>query len=144
MMHTYTLKTYTPGTQQNPDAIYLLNKGLNSGKPLYAPCANCFELIAPNETEKAFLYWLCYGLWQSKAFAYYLRGSVIPFIIISEAKQCINQAAAKATQNLQEFERSVKLLQEIERLEQNYRKNLEMLKKIKCSVFRTQPLKVTS
>jgi hypothetical protein len=131
MKQTYTLKTYRPGTVQKPNSFYVLNKGLNSGKPLSIPCPNCFEISTRNESERAFFYWLCYSIWQSKAFEYYLRGSVIPFIIISEVKQCINQAAAKAQNNLPEFERSVKLLQEIEILELNYQKNLELFKDAK-------------
>ena len=130
-MHTYTLRTYRPGAAQEQNSFYLLNKGLNSGKPLSTPCPNCYELAAPNEEGQAFFYWLCYSLWQSKRFELYLRGSAILFIIISDTKQCINQAAAKAQNNLPEFERSVRLLQEIEKVETNYRNSLLLLKKAK-------------
>ena len=42
--------------------FFILNKGLNSGKPLLKPCPNCFIITTANEQEKEFLFWLCWGL----------------------------------------------------------------------------------
>ncbi len=66
--------------------FFILNKGLNSGKPLEKPCPNCFVITVKNDEEKEFLFWLCWGLWQSKKFYYLHTGSVIPFIRLNEFK----------------------------------------------------------
>ncbi len=74
------LVTHRPGIAQPKFSFFILNKGNNSGKPLTQPCANCFMAICETEDENEFYYWLCWGLWQAKAFEQLLCGSVIPFI----------------------------------------------------------------
>ncbi len=88
-MTKFTLKTYRPSAETEKPHFYILNKGMNSGKPLKQPCPNCFILIAPTEEAKEQLYWLCFGLWRAKSFHYYLKGSVIPFITKNDLKQGI-------------------------------------------------------
>ena len=68
------------------DHFFILNKGLNSGKPLYEPCPNCFVVIFSNNEDKESYYWLSYSLWKSKFWHQFLVGSVIPFLRIHEFK----------------------------------------------------------
>ena len=60
------------------------------------PCPNCFKLQASSPDEMQLYYWLCYGLWQAKAFRPYLVGSVIPFLRIDDLHQVLNHAGIKA------------------------------------------------
>ena len=92
--------------------FFVLNKGLNSGKPLKNHCPNCFIITAKNEEEKEFLYWLCWGLWQSKKFQQLLTGSVIPFIRLHEVKPFIKQQAATAYAEKEQYNKNVKALQQ--------------------------------
>ena len=108
---------------------------MNSGKPLVLPCPNCFVFIASCAAEKDFFYWLCFGLWQSKSFHPFLRGSVIPFITLVELKQCIKEGAAKANENLPEFRKSVELLKVIEHKEKQFHENLRLLNDAKREIF---------
>jgi hypothetical protein len=86
-MKSFQLKSHRPGTEYPQAHFFILNKGLNSGKPLKHPCPNCFVYISvfPDYTDQA--YWTAYTLWKSKALHPFLRGSVIPFITIGEYKK---------------------------------------------------------
>ncbi len=57
------LVTHRPNQPQPKICFYILNKGSNSGKPLNAPCANCFVAFFENENEKEF-----YNLYQSYSY----------------------------------------------------------------------------
>ena len=134
-MRSFQLKTYSPQSDFTGHYFFILNKGMNSGKPLSSPCPNCFVFSVSTAAEKDFFYWLCFGLWQSKSFHPFLRGSVIPFIVIDELKQCIKEGAAKANENLPEFKRSLQLLKAIEQKEKQFHQNLLMLKDAKRAIF---------
>ena len=64
----------------------------NRAEPLNKPCPNCFVITTAAEPTRESLYYLCLLLKIGKYFSYYLKGSVIPFICISDAKKVINQA----------------------------------------------------
>lgn len=134
-MKTFSLKTFVPGKENSQPHFFILNRGLNSGKPLRKPCPNCFVLTTQSEEEKEQLFWLIYGLWQTKAFHFYLRGSVIPFITISELQKCIRLAAGKALENSVKFTKAVDTLQKLNQLEQVYKKNMELINISRKSLF---------
>ncbi len=115
--------------------FFILNKGLNSGKPLEKPCPNCFVITTKNEEEKEFLYWLCWGLWQSKKFHQLLTGSVIPFVRLYEFKLFIMQQAAIAFAEKEQYNKNVKALQQLEQLEKNYKQNLMLIMDAKRAIF---------
>ncbi|WP_439132922.1 DUF6943 family protein [Polaribacter sp.] len=91
-MSTFQIKTHQPGRTYTKPHFFILNKGLNSGKPLDKPCPNCFVITTTTRAERESLYYLCLSLKVGQFFAYYLKGSVIPFIGISDAKKVINIA----------------------------------------------------
>ncbi len=79
-MSTFQIKTHQIGRTYTAPHFFILNKGLNNGKPLDEPCPNCFVIIATTKAKRESLYYLCLSLKVGKFFAYYLKGSVIPFI----------------------------------------------------------------
>jgi len=99
------------------------------------PCPNCFVLIAETNEEKEFYYWLTFGLWKTKAFHPYLRGSVIQFIVIGELKKLIIQATEKAQTNLDKFNKAIATLQQLDLLEKSYKKNLLLITQARHQVF---------
>ena len=135
IMKTYTIKTHRNGTEISKPHFYILNKGLNSGKPLEKPCPNCFVLTAETKEEKEFYYWITFGLWQSKSFHPFLRGSVIPFIIIGEYKNCIKTAKDEAKNNLLQFKKTIKVLKQLQEKEETLKKTLVLIKEAKQAVF---------
>jgi len=62
---------------------------MNSGKPLELHCANCFSFTCNFICEKEFYYRLLFGLWRTKSFHPFLKGSVIMFIKIDDLRKCI-------------------------------------------------------
>ena len=134
-MQTIFIKTHRVETTYTQPHFFMLNKGNNSGKPLLKACPNCFVILCNSEEEKERLYWLIMGLWQSKAFYPYLKGSVISFISINDARNCIiNGCQIAATDNIG-FEESVKQLHAIHRLEQQYKQNLMLIQEAKKILF---------
>ena len=88
-MSTFEIKTHQIGRTYSNPHFFILNKGLNSGKPLALPCPNCFVLISKNEEDKNTLYHLTMMLQIGGFYAYYLKGSVIPFISINDCKKTL-------------------------------------------------------
>ena len=134
-MFSYQVKSYSPKNEVLSTQFYVLSKGLNSGRPHEKPCPNCFVITVKKDEEKEFLFWLCWGLWQSKKFHYFLTGSVIPFIRIDEFKAFVKEQAATAFAQKEQYNKNVKALQKLEQLEKNYKQNLLLIMDAKRAIF---------
>ncbi|MDD4992585.1 MAG: hypothetical protein PHR83_10160 [Paludibacter sp.] len=134
-MCTFILKSYNQKSEIEKPHFFILNKGNNSGKPLSAPCPNCFVIQFQSEEEKEKIYWLLYSLWQSKAFYPLLRGSVIPFVVLRDVKSCLLNGLDKANENPAQFEKAVEALRSLEALEKNYKQNLLLISNAKRMLF---------
>lgn len=134
-MSTYEIKTHRNGRTYNKPHFFILNKGLNSGKPMEQPCPNCFVIITNSEVSRESLYYLCLSLKIGKFFGYYLKGSVIPFICISDAKNVINTAL----QNYQELQWQIKVekLKKINAFEANLKQQLSTISQLKIALLRS-------
>ena len=129
------ITTYSPDQKRSPFAFFILNKGMNSGKPLEHPCPNCFTFNATDQTEKDHFYWICFGLWQSKTFHPYLSGSVIPFIHLRDLNQVINHASEQAQASPANFQKTVEALKILDQHEKNYHRNLLLISEAKKAIF---------
>jgi len=134
-MCTFILKSYNQKEEIRKPHFFILNKGNNSGKPLLSPCPNCFVIQFQSELEKEQLYWLMYSLWQSRAFYPYLRGSVIPFVILREIKECIADGLEKMETNPWQFQKVVEALRSLEEMEMKFRQNLKLIQDAKRMLF---------
>ncbi len=130
-MKNFIIKSHKPGTLYMGEAIFILNKGMNSGKPLYEPCANCFALQFQSAEAKESYYWLAYSLWKAKFWHRHLVGSVISFLRIQDFK---NEFDAKTRQMMEEHEvheKNVKALRLLEAKESQFHKNLSLIADMK-------------
>ncbi|MFZ4581554.1 MAG: DUF6943 family protein [Paludibacter sp.] len=134
-MSIFSIKSHRPGVVYSMPHFFILNKGNNSGKPLTVPCPNCFVIQCKCEAEKEQIYWLSYCLWQSKAFYLFLRGSVIPFVVLRDVKSCLSDGLDKANENPAQFEKAVSTLRSLEALEKNYKQNLLLISNAKRMLF---------
>lgn len=134
-MCTFILKSYSQKSEIKNPHFFILNKGNNSGKPLPAPCPNCLVISFKSETEKEQVFWLCYSLWQSGAFYPYLRGSVIPFVVIRDVRECLVDGFNRASGNPVQFEKAVAALRNLEALEKQFRQNLALISKTRKMLF---------
>lgn len=115
--------------------FFILNKENKSGKPLTVPCPNCFVIQFQCEEEKELIYWLIYCLWQSKAFYPFLRGSLIPFIVLRDIKSCLLDGVEKVAKNPAQFEKAVAALRSLEAIEKQYKQNLLLISQTKRILF---------
>ena len=86
-MPVFHIKTHVRGTIYKKPHYYILNKGLNSGKPNNEPYTNSFVVVCNSEQELEDLFWISYSLWKCKFWHQYLIGSVIPFLRIGDVKK---------------------------------------------------------
>ncbi len=130
-MCTFILKSYNQKEEIRNPHFFILCKGNNSGKPLLSPCPNCFSIQFQSEADKEQVYWLIFCLWQSKTFYPYLRGSVIPFIILRDLKKCIQSGLDKSDRNPEQFLKMVATFRSINQLENQLRQKLNTMNKAK-------------
>jgi hypothetical protein len=136
-MYTFQIKSYRPSCSSSEHAFYVLSKGNNAGKPLDAPCPNCFLITATSAVERDKLYWICYLLWKGGCLRHLLVGSVIPFIRIAEIRHAIEQAIESATDRPSAFDTAIKMLQDADRLERNLRAQLSSITVLKATIVRS-------
>lgn len=134
-MSTFSIKSHRPGVVYNMPHFFMLNKGNNCGKPLTVSCPNCFVIQCKCEAEKEQIYWLSYSLWQSKAFYPFLRGSVIPFIVLRDVRSCLSDGLNMVDKNPAQFEKAVEALRSMEAMEMQYKQNLLLISKAKQMLF---------
>lgn len=134
-MRTLQIKSFSKDQNYQGHFFFILCKGMNSGKPLKSPCPNCFVCICQSEQEKELLYWISFGLWHAKAYHSYLRGSVIPFLTISDVQQQLSKSLIKAVANPQSLQESIQLFQKLDNLEALYEKNLQLIRDTRRAMF---------
>ena len=131
VMIDFNITTYNSDKEYKGFQFYILNKGLNSGKPLENPCPNCFVCTCQSEEEKNQLHWLMFGLWQGKIFDQHLVGSVIPFIHIRHIKSILYDALLKMGEKPDKFKNHINKVHKIEQNRLNLLKQLELMKQLK-------------
>ena len=131
----FQIRSYNPKNQVPPHSFFDLSKGLNSGKPLFAPCPNCFVVTTKDEEVKEFVYWLIYGLWQSRAFYVFHTGSVIPFIRIDEFRSFVLEKFRQARQEDEKHSQVIKALRSLEDREKQYMQNITLIQEAKRAIF---------
>jgi hypothetical protein len=79
-MTNFIIKTHRKDTLYTKPHLFILNKGMNSGKPQKEPFTNSFVIIFSNEEGLENIFLIAYSLWQTKFWHPFLIGSVIPFL----------------------------------------------------------------
>lgn len=132
-MSNFEIKTHSVGRTYSKPHFFILSKGLNSGKPLNQPCPNCFVITTHSDNARESLYYLCLSLKIGRFFGYHLKGSVIPFICISDAKKVIHTALQNYESN--QWSSKVEKLKKINEYEQNLKIQLQTINKLKIALL---------
>jgi len=74
---------------------------------------------------------LLFCLWQSNAFYPFLRGSVIPFVVLRDMKSCIFDNLNKAANKSGQFQKMIESFQAINKVEVQLKQNLKAIEKAK-------------
>ena len=134
-IHSLKFQTYSPKNQATEFEFYILCKGLNSSKPLTAPCPNSFVCICNSQEQKDFYYWLLFGLWKAKYFHQFLTGSVIPFLRISDLKNEIGIQAEKVGRQKEEYKSTGDKIKLLDEREKSIRQNLALINDLKRAMI---------
>ena len=134
-MHNPKFQTYSVKNKNTGFEFYILSKGLNSGKPLTAPCPNSFVCICENEEQKDFYFWLLFGLWKAKHFHQFLTGSVIPFLRISDLKSEVGIQAETVSKQKSEYKSTIHKVKLLEAKEKSIRQNLALINDLRRAMI---------
>ena len=135
-MSTFELKTHQIGRTYSNPHFYILNKGLNSGKPLSNPCPNCFVVITKTKAEKNTLFHLSMMLQIGGFYAYYLKGSVIPFISVDDCRNTLKKGL-KSTSNINDqMQKHIKAVEVISKKEKELQNVIDKMAVLKVAYIR--------
>ena len=123
-MLNFIIKTHKNGIIYNKPHLFILNKGMNSGKPQKEPFTNSFVILFQNEEDCENVFWIAYSLWKSKFWHQHLVGSVISFLRLNDFKK---EFFPKSKSLMEEYEAHVKHVAALKLLELKEKQFLENL-----------------
>lgn len=130
-MPNFIIKTHQKNAVYRANQIFILNKGMNSGKPQKEPFTNSFVILFQNEQDAETVYWLAYSLWKSKFWYQSLVGSVIPFLRLPDFR---NEFYTKARLMMQEHDEHIKnvaTLKILEQKEKQFHENINLINELR-------------
>ena len=134
-MEAIRIISHREGMFYSSNAIFILSKGLNAGKPLAKPCPNCFAVEFHSSDDVERFKSLCQILLQSQVFGQYLKGSVIPFLTIRDFRSIVSRYAELVENLPAEFSHLVEVLTAIGEQEQRNRSMLSLLSKYRNTLI---------
>ena len=126
-MLQFSIKTYKKGTAYQNPHIFILNKGLNAGKPSKEPFANSFVIIFENQEDFDNVNVTAYALWKTKFWFPFLCGSVIPFLRLNEVKKEFSIKINQEIKDHEEHLKNVRTLKLLELSEKRFIENLSLI-----------------
>ena len=130
-MLNFIIKIHQKETLYKGNQIFILNKGLNSGKPQKEPFTNSFVIQFSNQEDAETVYWLAYSLWKAKFWHQSLCGSVIPFLRVRDFKK---DFSVKVNEMLEEHElhkKQVQALRLLEQKEDQFHQNIMLINEMR-------------
>ena len=126
-MQTFIIKTHQKGTIYSKPHLFLLNKGMNSGKPQKEPFTNSFVVIFEVEQDCENLYFVAYSLWQTKFWHQHLVGSVIPFLRLYDFKKEFFVRSKAMMEEHEEHVKHIAALKLLEQKEKQFNENINLI-----------------
>ena len=134
-MEAIRIISYRAGMIFSSNAIFILSKGLNAGKPLAQPCPNCFAVEFSSADDAFRFRALCLILMQSHIFSQYLKGSVIPFLTIRDFRSIVSRYFELVNNLPAGFSHLVEVLSTIAEQEQKNRSMLSLLSQYRMALI---------
>ncbi|WP_264521153.1 DUF6943 family protein [Flavobacterium sp. N1994] len=126
-MLNFIIKTHKKGTIYAKPHLFILNKGMNSGKPQNEPFTNSFVVIFQNPEDCESIFFVAYSLWQTKFWHQYLVGSVIPFLRLQNFKSEFSPKANVLMHEHEQHQKNVAALKLLEQKEKQFHENLNLI-----------------
>jgi hypothetical protein len=134
-MPNFIIKTHQKDTVYTKPHLFILNKGMNSGKPQKEPFANSFVVIFSNEEDCENIFFIAYSLWQTKFWHQYLVGSVIPFLRLPDFKKEFNPQASLMMVEHEQHQKNVAALKLLEKKEKQYKEDINLINDIRRTIL---------
>jgi len=134
-MPNFIIKTHQKNTVYKGNQIFILNKGLNSGKPQKEAFTNSFVILCPNEKDAETVYWLAYSLWKSNFWHQFLIGSVIPFLRINDFKKDFDYKVNEMLQEHELHQKQILALRLLEQKEDQLHKNINLINEMRRAIL---------
>ena len=126
-MLNFIIKTHRVETIYTKPHLFILNKGMNSGKPQKEPFTNSFVVLFQNEEECESLFFIAYSLWKTKFWHQFLCGSVIPFLRLPDFKKNFNPQASLMMVEHEQHQKNVAALKLLEQKEKQFHENINLI-----------------
>jgi hypothetical protein len=130
-MPNFIIKTHKKNTLYTKPHLFILNKGMNSGKPQKEPFTNSFVVIFQNEEDCESIYFVAYSLWKTKFWHPFLVGSVIPFLRLPNFSKEFNLKASLMMQEHEEHQKNIAALKLLEKKEKQFHDNINLINDLK-------------
>lgn len=126
-MIRFQLKHHQSGSDYRLPHFFILNKGLNTGKPMDTPCANCFVIqfycTEDNENMKN----IVLSLWKIQFWHPLLIGSVIPYIRIKDFEKNLTKKTIEMMNDLEQHKKEVAALKMLLDKEEQFHYNINLI-----------------
>ena len=134
-MQNFIIKTHQKDTIYSKPHLFLLNKGMNSGKPQKEPFTNSFVVIFDLEQDCENLYFVAYSLWKTKFWHQFLCGSVIPFLRLPDFKKEFNPQSRLMMVEHEQHQKNVAALKLLEKKEKQYKEDMMLINDIRRDIL---------
>ncbi len=126
-MLKFIIKTHRTGTIYTQPHLFILNKGMNSGKPQKEPFTNSFVIIFENKEDFDTINLTAYALWKTKFWHQFLKGSVIPFLCLNDIRKEFSIKVNQEVKDHKEHLKNVQALKLLEQSEKRFNENLNLI-----------------
>lgn len=131
------ISTYNSKDPPNPAySFFILSKGLNSGRPMSRPCANCFIVKAVNVQDRERFYSYAYLLWKADKFSEFLVGSVIPFLRIDDYRKVFFDTLKNPILDHKNIKNVINQVITLKNKQTSLLKEIEIYKRLEDSIIR--------
>ena len=126
-MINFKLKHHRTGETYSNPHFFILNKGMNTGKHLEAPCSNCFVISFCCSEDCEHMKAIISSLWRIKFWHQFLIGSVIPYIRIHDFSKNLMLKSNEMMQDFEQHKKDVATLKLLEQKEDQFHKNIILI-----------------
>jgi hypothetical protein len=134
-MQNLIIKTHKKGTIYKKPHLFLLNKGMNSGKPQKEPFTNSFVVIFDLEQDCENLFFIAYSLWKTNFWHQFLVGSVIPFLRLQDFRKQFNPQASLMMVEHEQHQKNVVALKLLEQKEKQYKEDMMLINDLRRAIL---------
>ncbi len=126
-MINFKMKHHQNGVKYANPHFFILNKGLNTGKPLDKPCPNCFVIIFQCSEDCENMQAIVSNLWRIKFWHPFLIGSVIPYIRISDFVKNLTLKSNEMMLDFKQHKKDIEKLKFLEQKEKQFHENINLI-----------------